>query len=177
MAAPVSSFIYDAIKPGLGVSATISGVTILTGQWSGTNALTTSGTSYYWVLISNNYVPAENHVYLSAWSGAICSGTSYTAPSLTALGTLAQAVGARVLNINTTSHQAEYQADSTTWTGIGATQGTAHAFGIFQWSGNCASAILVTYNSLAGFPVTFNGTNLTLAPTSAGVFAGTDYFS
>ena len=171
----VSSFVYDACKAGVGVSATISGVTIATGQWSGLGTTTLSGSSYYWVLLSNNYTPAENHVYLSAWSGAICSGTSYTAPSLTSLGSLAIQVSSRVLNINTTSHQAEFQADSATWTGIGATQGTAHAFGIFQWSGNTASAVLVTYNSLAGFPITFNGTNLTLAPTSAGICAGVQY--
>lgn len=173
--AAVSSFLYDGIKAGLGVSATISGVVILTGQWSGANTLTTSGTSYYWTLVSNNYVPAENHVYLSSLSGAFLSSASFTAPSLTALGTLPLAVAARVLNFNTTSHQAEFQADSATWSGISA--GTAHAFVVFAWSGNTASSVLVTYNSLAGFPITTNGTNLTLAPTSAGIFAGVDFTS
>lgn len=173
--AAVSSFVYDGCKAGLGIITSVAGTVIQTGPWSGLGTTTQSGCSYYWILLSNNYVPAENHIYLSAWSGAMCSGTSYTAPSLTDLGTLAIQVSSRVVNINTTSHQAEFQADSATWTGIGATQGTAHAFGIFQWSGNTASAKLITYNSLAGFPITFNGTNLTLAPTSAGIFAGVQY--
>ena len=173
----LSSFIYDLAKPGLGISVTVSGVVLLTGHWSGLGATTVSNTSYYWVLLSNNYVPAENDIYLSAWSGAMVSGTSFTAPSLTALGTQPIAVSSRLLNVNTTSHQVEYQADSVTWSAVGATQGTAHAFGIFLWSGNTASAKLITYNSLAGFPITFNGTNLTLAPTSAGIFAALDAVS
>ena len=166
--AAISSFIYDGIKGGLGVSATISGVNISTSFWSSTAA----GASFYWCLVSNNYVPAENHVYASAFSGAELSSASHTGGFN---GTGRISITSRVLNFNTTSHQAEFQANSATWSGISA--GTAHAFLVIQQVTSDGNSILITYNSLAGFPITTNGTNLTLAPTSAGIFAGVDFVS
>lgn len=168
MASPVSSFLYDHAKAGLGISTLISGVNVNTSVWSSTNA----GASFFWTLVSNNYVPSESHVYASAFSGAELSSASFTAGFS---GTMRLPVSNRVVNINTTSHQAEFQANSATWSGISA--GTAHAFIILQQVTSDGNSILVTYNSLAGFPITTNGTNLTLAPTSAGIFAGVDYVS
>jgi hypothetical protein len=161
----LSSFIYDSAKAGLGLSVLISGQTVLTSHWS------IVGASYLWTLLSNNYVPAENHIYASAFSGAECGAASFTSGFN---GTIRKAVLNRVLNFNTTSHQVEYQADSVTWSAVGANNGTAHAFAIILQAGSDGLSPLITYNSLAGFPIVFNGTNLTLAPTTAGVFAGTD---
>lgn len=166
--AVVSSFIYDGIKGGLGISSLVSGVNINTSVWSSVAA----GASFYWTLVSNNYVPAENHVFVSAFSGAELSSSSFTAGFN---GTMRLSITSRVLNYNTTSHQAEFQANSATWSGISA--GTAHAFIVFQQVTTDGNSILIAYNSLAGFPITTNGTNLTLAPTSAGIFAGVDFTS
>ena len=165
-----SSFLYDGVKCGLGVCNLISAQAVNTCHWSSTQA----GASYYWTLISNSYIPNETHVFASAWSGHECSGASFTAGFN---GTIRKAVASRVLNINTVSHQAEFQANSVTWTAVGATQGTAHAFGIVMQVVSDGNSPIVTYNSLAGFPITFNGTDLTLAPTSAGILAGVDFVS
>ncbi len=166
--AAVSSFLYDGLKAGPGVNVVISAVSITTCFWSSTAA----GASYYWTLVSNNYVPAENHVFASAFSGAELSSSSFTGGFN---GTMRLPVSNRVVNINTTSHQAEFQANSATWSGISA--GTAHGFLIIMQVTSDGNSPIVTYNSLAGFPITTNGTNLTLAPTSAGVFAGVDFTS
>lgn len=166
--AAVSSFLFDGVKAGLGVSTIISGVNLATCNWSSTNA----AASFFWTLVSNNYTPNETHVYASAFSGAELSSASFTAGYN---GTIRLAVASRVLNINTTSHQAEHQANSATWSGISA--GTAHAFVIIMQGTSDGNSPLITYNSLAGFPITTNGTNLTLAPTSAGIFAGVDFTS
>ena len=166
--AAVSSFLYDGIKGGLGISSLISGVNINTSVWSSTGA----ACSFIWTLVTGSYVPAENHVYLSAFSGSELSSTSFTGGHA---GTIRLPVAARVLNYNTTSHQAEFQANSVTWSGISA--GVAAAFIIGQAFASDGNSVLITYNSLAGFPIATNGTNLTLAPTSAGIFAGVDFTS
>ena len=166
--AAVSSFLYNSVKGGLGVNAVISAVSVATCFWSSTAA----GASYMWSLLSNNYVPSESHVYASAFSGAELSSSSFTGGFG---GTIRLPVSNRALNINTTSNQAEHQANSATWSGISA--GTAHAFVIVLQSTSDGNSPIITYNSLAGFPITTNGTNLTLAPTSAGIFAGVDFTS
>lgn len=166
--AVVSSFLYDGVKGGLGVSTIISGQNLATCNWSSTNA----AASFFWTLVSNNYVPNETHVYASAFSGAELSSASFTAGFG---GTIRLPVTNRVLNINTVSHQAEHQANSATWSGISA--GAAHAFVLIMQATSDGNSPLITYNSLAGFPITTNGTNLTLAPTSAGIMAGVDFTS
>ena len=164
--AAVSSFIYDLAKAGLGVSVLISGVNLSTALWSNAAA------SYIWTLVTGSYVPNETHVYFSAFSGSELSSASYTGGHA---GTIRLPVASRLLNMNTASHQAEFQANSVTWSGISA--GVAAAFIIGQIFSSDGNSVLITYNSLAGFPITTNGTNLTLAPTSAGVFAGIDFTS
>jgi len=168
--AVVSSFIYDGCKAGIGTVLTISAQSLNTCFWSSTAA----AASFYWTLVSNNYTPAENHVYASAFSGAELSNTtSFPAGYTTGGVSIRKAVASRLVNVNTTSHQAEFQADSATWSAI--TAGTAYAFVIIQQAGSDGLSPIITYNSLAGFPITTNGTNLTLAPTSAGIFAGVDF--
>lgn len=164
--AQVSSFVYDLAKAGLGISALISGVNVNTSVWSSTTA------SFIWTLVTASYIPAENHIYFSAFSGSELSSASYGGGHG---GSIRLPVASRVLNFNTTSHQAEFQANSVTWSGISA--GTAAAFIVGQVFASDGNSILITYNSLAGFPLATNGTNLTLAPTSAGIFAGIDYVS
>ena len=165
--AVVSSFLYDGVKCGVGVACIVSGQSVNTCLWSSTAA----AASFYWTLLSNNYTPAENHVFASAFSGAELSHTVSFTTGFN--GTIRKAVAARILNINTVSHQAEFQADSATWSSI--TAGTAHAFALIMQFTSDGNSPIITYNSLAGFPITTNGTNLTLAPTSAGIFAGVDY--
>ena len=140
--------------------------------WSSTTA------SFYITLVSNNYVPDEAHRYMSALSGAELSSTSHTGGCG---GTMRISLTGRILNINVTSHQAEFRANTITWSGLAASAGTAHAFAVFQYAtsgatqASDATAILVCYNSLGGFPITANGTNLTLSVTDAGLFAGVDF--
>ena len=151
-----SSFIYNTAK---GYYA--QGLLCL---WSSTTA------SYYITLLSNNYTPAETHIYASAFSGAELSSSSHTGGFN---GTMRISLTGRVLNINQTSNQAEFQANSITWSGISA--GTAHAFVVVQQSGADARSELITYNSLGGFPITTNSTNLTISFTSAGALALIDF--
>ena len=151
-----SSFIYNTAKSGWGNGALC--------LWSSTTA------SYYITLVSNNYTPAETHVYASAFSGAELSSTSFTAGFN---GTMRISLTTRVLNTNQTSNQAEFQAATVVWSGISA--GVAHAFIVVQQSGADARSELVMYNSLGGFPITTNGTNLTISFTSAGALALIDY--
>ena len=156
----LSSFIYDHAKGGWGMLSTPN-----LCYWSSTTA------SFYIVLVSNNYVPNEAHVYASAISGAeVSDPDSFTSGYG---GTARISLTGRILNINTTSHQAEFQANTITWSAIDA--GTAHAFVILQQTGSNGTSPLVAYNSLGGFPITTNGTNLTLSVTSAGLFAGVDF--
>ena len=166
--AAVSSFVYDLAKGGLGISVLISGVNINTSVWSSTAA----GASFVWTLVTGSYIPNEAHVYFSAFSGSELSSASYTGGHG---GSIRLPVANRVLNMNTTSHQAEFQANSVTWSGISA--GTAAAFIIGQVFASDGNSVLISLNSLAGFPIATNGTNLTLAPTSAGIFAGIDFTS
>ncbi len=151
-----SSFIYNAAKSGWANAALC--------YWSSTTA------SYYITLLSNNYTPAETHVYASAFSGAELSSTSFTGGYS---GTMRISLTSRVLNTNQTSNQAEFQAATVVWSGISA--GVAHAFVIIQQSGADARSELVMYNSLGGFPITTNATNLTISFTSAGALALVDY--
>jgi len=163
-----SSFIYDHAKGGWGMLSAPS-----LCYWSSTTA------SFYITLVSNNYVPDEAHRYMSALSGAELSSTTGASFLPGSGGTMRISLTGRILNINTTSHQAEFRANTITWSGL--TAGTAHAFVVFQYatSGSTqasdATAILVCYNSLGGFPITTNGTNLTLSVTDAGLFAGVDF--
>ena len=151
-----SSFIYNTAKSGW-ANGTLC-------YWSSTTA------SYYITLVSNNYTPAETHVYASAFSGAELSSTSFTGGFN---GTMRISLTSRVLNTNQTSNQAEFQAATVVWSGISA--GTAAAFIIVQQSGADARSELVMFNSLGGFPITTNGTNLTISFTSAGALALVDY--
>lgn len=150
-----SSFIYDNAKGGW-ANANLC-------YWSSTTA------SFYITLVSNNYVPDEAHVFASAFSGAELSSITFTAGFN---GTMRISLTGRLLNINTTSHQAEFQLATVTWNGLNA--GTAHAFVVLQQTTNDANSRLVTYNSLGGFPITTNGTNFTLSFTSAGVMDAID---
>ena len=132
--------------------------------WSSVNA------SYYACFVSNNYVPSETHIYASAFSGAELSSASFTAGFN---GTGRISLTSRVLNVNQTSNQAEFQAATMTWSGFSA--GTAHAMIILHQAGADASSILVAYNSTGGFPIVTNGTNLTISFSSAGVFDFVDF--
>lgn len=148
-----SSFVYDTGKTGF--------VTGALCYWSSTTA------SFYISLLSNNYVPDESHSFASAFSGAelstVVAGASFV-PGFN--GTTRISITGRVLNNNNTSHQAEFQMNTVTWSTINA--GTAHAFVIFQQTTSDGLSRLLTYNSLGGFPITTNGTNFTLSFTSAG---------
>ncbi len=158
-----SSFIYDYAKS---MAMSVSGPSLC--YWSSTTA------SYYITLVSNNYVPNEANVYASAFSGAELSSTSFTAGFC---GTMRISLTGRTLNINNTSHQVEFGAATITWSGISA--GAAHAFIVLQQATTSAlsdaNSPVICYNSLGGFPITTNGTNLTLSITSAGIFAGIDF--
>ncbi|HEY5867087.1 MAG TPA: hypothetical protein VI542_16315 [Candidatus Tectomicrobia bacterium] len=154
-----SSFIYDHAKGGWGM---ISAPSLC--YWSSTTA------SFYITLLSNNYVPDEAHRYASAFSGAELSSISFTGGCG---GTMRISLTGRILSINVTSHQAEFQANTITWSGLEA--GTAHAFVVLQAGTSDGLAPIVCYNSLGGFPIATNGTNLTLSVTSAGLFAGVDF--
>lgn len=155
-----SSFIYDHAKGGWGMLSAPS-----LCYWSSTTA------SFYIVLVSNNYVPNPAHVYASAISGSeVSDPTSFTSGYA---GTARISLTGRILSINVTSHQAEFQANTITWSAISA--GTAHAFVVLQQTTSNGLSPLVCYNSLGGFPITTNGTNLTLSVTSAGLFAGIEY--
>ena len=151
-----SSFIFNSAKSGWANGALC--------LWSSTTA------SYYITLVSNNITPAETHVYMSAYSGAELSSTSFTAGYS---GTMRISLTGRVLNTNQTSNQAEFQAATVVWSGISA--GVAHAFIIVQQSGADARSEVIMFNSLGGFPITTNGTNLTISFTSAGALALIDY--
>ncbi len=131
--------------------------------WSSTTA------SYYGTLVSTNYVPAESHVYASAFSGAELSSASFTGGYN---GTVRISLTSRILNINQVSNQAEFQAGTLVWSGLSA--GTAAALVIFQQSGSDALSPLVAYTCAGGFPILTNNTNLTLSFTSAGVLDLTD---
>lgn len=150
-----SSFIYDSAKGGHGIGTLC--------YWSSTTA------SYYITLVSNNYTPDEAHSYASAFSGAELSSTSFTGGYN---GTMRISLTGRILNINNTSHQAEFQCNTVTWSGLSA--GTAHAFVVVQQTTSDGLSRLVTYNSLGGFPITTNGTNFTLSFTSAGIMDAVD---
>jgi hypothetical protein len=150
-----SSFIYDSFKGGLAIGTYC--------YWSSTTA------SYYILLVSNNYVPDESHSYASAFSGAELSSTSFTAGFN---GTGRISLTGRVLTINNTSHQAEFNCNTVTWSGLSA--GVAHAFVVIQQTTSDGLSRLVTYNSLGGFPITTNGTNFTLSFTSAGIMDAVD---
>ena len=151
-----SSFIFNSAKSGWANGALC--------LWSSTTA------SYYITLVSNNITPAETHVYMSAYSGAELSSTSFTAGYS---GTMRISLTGRVLNTNQTSNQAEFQAATVVWSGISA--GVAHAFIIVQQSGADARSEVIMFNSIGGFPITTNGTNLTISFTSAGALALIDY--
>jgi hypothetical protein len=148
----ISSFLTNYAKVGFH-----TGVLCL---WSSTTA------SYYITLVSNGYVPDEDHNFASAFSGNELSSTSFTAGYS---GTMRISLTGRVVNSNATSNQAEFQAATVVWSGISA--GTAHAFVVIQQSGSDALSPIIVYNSLGGFPITTNATNLTISFTSAGVFA------
>ena len=134
--------------------------------WSSTTA------SFYITLISGPYVPNEADRYASAFSGSEIGAASFTSGFN---GTIRISLTGRILNINTVSHQAEFQAASVTWSGIGSANGTPNAFVILQQSGSDALSPLIALNSLGGFPITLNGTNLTISFTSAGVFDLQDF--
>ena len=151
-----SSYITNAAKGGWANGALC--------LWSSTTA------SFYITLLSNNITPAETQIYMSAFSGAELSSTSFTAGYN---GTMRISLTGRVLNINQTSNQAEFQANTVVWSGISA--GVAHAFVVIQQSGADARSEIVMFNSLGGFPITTNGTNLTISFTSAGALALIDY--
>lgn len=156
-----SSFVYDYAK---GLAWSLSSPSLC--YWSSTTA------SYYITLVSGPYVPNEANLYASAFSGSEIGAASFTSGYS---GTIRISLTSRVLNINTTSHQAEFQAASVTWSGIASANGTPAAFIILQQAGSDGTSPLVAYNSLGGFPVTLNGTNLTISFTSAGVFDLQDF--
>lgn len=153
-----SSFIYNSAKQ-MGMSISSPNLCF----WSSTTA------SYYITLISNNYTPSEAHVFASAFSGAELSSTSFTGGYS---GTMRISITGRVLNVNNTSNQVEFQCNGVTWSGLSA--GTAHAFAVIQQTTSDGLSPLICYNSLGGFPITTNNTNFTLSLTSAGIFAGID---
>lgn len=151
-----SSFVYNVAKAGFG-----DGFLCL---WSSTTA------SYYITLVSNGYVPNPDDVYASAFSGNECGAASFTSGYN---GTIRISLTGRVVNTNNTSNQAEFSANSVSWSGIAAANGVAHALVILQQGGSDGLSRLVAYNSQGGFPITFTGTNFTISFTS-GVFALVD---
>ena len=159
-----SSFIYNSSKAMGMIQSAVVGTSVNLCYWSSTTA------SYYWTLVTGSYVPAETHLYASAFSGSELSSTSFTGGCG---GSIRISITGRILNINQTSNQVEFQATGVTWSGISA--GTAAAFVVMQAGTSDGLAPLVCYNSLGGFPIATNGTNLTFSVTSAGVFAGIDF--
>ena len=131
--------------------------------WSSTTA------SFYITLVSTNYVPALSHIYASAFSGAELSSTSFTAGYG---GTMRISLTARVLNINQTSNQAEFQCGTVVWSGLSA--GTAAAMVLIAQSGTDAVSPIVAYTCAGGFPIVTNNTNLTISFTSSGILNITD---
>ena len=89
--------------------------------WSSTTA------SFYATLVRASYVPAESHVYASAFSGSELSSISFTAGFN---GTGRISLTGRILNTNQTSNQAEFQATGLTWSGLSA--GTEAALIVLQ---------------------------------------------
>ena len=150
---PASSFIYNYAKSFLNGGSGFC-------AWSSTTA------SFYVTLVSNNYVPNEDDRFASVFSGAELGAASFTSGFG---GTIRLSLTGRVLNTNLVSNQAEFQANTLTWSGIAAANGVAHAFVALHQNTSNGNSELVTYNSLGGFPITPNGTNLTLSFTSAGV--------
>src|SRR6058998_2394048 len=108
-----SSFVYNIAKAAW---ASVSGPNIC--YWSSTTA------SFYITLVSGAYVPSENDVYASAFSGNEIGAASFTSGYG---GTIRISLTTRVLRNNTTSNQAEFTADSVTWSGIAAANGTPAA--------------------------------------------------
>ena len=131
--------------------------------WSSVNA------SYYATLVTASYVPAESHVYASAFSGSELSSISFTAGYN---GTGRISFTGRILNINQLSNQGELQANTIVWSGLSA--GTAAAIVYLQQSGTDALSPLVGWTCAGGFPIVTNNTNLTVSFTSAGVLNTTD---
>ena len=125
--------------------------------------------SFYATLVRASYVPAESHIYASAFSGSELSSISFTAGFN---GTGRISLTGRVLNINQLSNQAEFQANSITWNGLSA--GTAGCLVILQQATNDGLSPMLGFTCQGGFPVVTNGTNLVISFLSAGVLDLTD---
>lgn len=131
--------------------------------WSSTTA------SFYATLVTASYVPAESHVYASAFSGSELCSVSFLAGFN---GTGRISLAGRIANVNQVSNQLELQANTVIWSGLSA--GTAAAMVIFQQSGSDALSPLLAWTCDGGFPIITNATNLTVSFTSAGVVDVTD---
>ena len=131
--------------------------------WSSTTA------SFYATLVRASYVPAESHVYASAFSGSELSSISFTAGFN---GTGRISLTGRILNTNQTSNQSEFQANGLIWSGLSA--GTAAALIVLQQAGSDGLSPLIAFTCGGGFPIITNGTNLTVSFTSAGILDVTD---
>ena len=134
--------------------------------WSSTTA------SFYITLVSNNYIPNEDDVFASAFSGAELGAASFTSGYS---GTIRISMTSRTLNINTTNNTAECRAALVSWPGITAANGVAHAFIVIHQAGSDGTSPIVTYNSLGGFPVTLTGTDLAISFPTSGVFTLIDF--
>ena len=154
-----SSFIYNLAKGFVNGGSGFCNWSSVTG-------------SYYITLVSNGYVPNEDDVYASAFSGNELGAASFTSGYG---GTIRISMTARVLNVNLTNNTAEYQAALVSWPGIAAANGTAHAFVVVHQNGSNGNTTLVTYNSLGGFPVTLTGTDLAISFPTSGVFTLIDF--
>lgn len=131
--------------------------------WSSTTA------SFYATLTTGSYVPAESHVYASAFSGSELSSISFTAGYN---GTMRLSLTGRIVNTNNVSNQVELQAASLLWSGLSA--GTAVGLIILQQTGSDGTSPIIGYTCAGGLPVVTNGTNLSISFTSAGVLDITD---
>ncbi len=131
--------------------------------WSSTTA------SFYATLVRSSYTPAESHVYASAFSGSELSSLSFTAGYN---GTGRLSLTGRVLNVNQVSNQVEFQASALVWPGLSA--GTAAMLVFLQQAGSDGASPLIAWTTSGGFPLTTNGTQLTISFYSAGCLDVTD---
>lgn len=135
----------------------------LTCYWSSVTA------SFYATLVRASYVPAESHIYCSAFSGSELSSISFVAGYG---GTGRISLTGRIANINQVSNQLELQLNTLIWAGLSA--GTPAMVVYFAQSGSDALSPLLGWSCQGGFGTPTNGTNFTLSYGSAGCLTITD---
>ena len=123
---------------------------------------------YKVTLVSNNYTAAASHNYISAFSGAELSSTSFTGGFN---GTMRLTLGSRTVTQNNTDNQGEMDAADSVWSGLSA--GTAYALVVFRESGTDAVSPLVAYLSATGLPLVTNGGDVRVSWANSCLFAFT----